>query len=101
MNANCDSTKPRTRRELLNELDVWDKAQGRQISNSSNQGINGSSVMSKDFDGAAWTASHNEDFKALIANARRKATAKIEHTSNTDGTSALEPDRNEKMSIEK
>lgn len=40
--------------------------------------------MNKDFDGAAWAASHDQDFQTLIARARRKATPKIGHASNID-----------------
>ena len=74
VNANCDSKTPRTKRELLRELYTWDKTQSRHV-------INGSltanpSVMSKDFDGAAWAADHDHDFKKLIADAQNKAKFK-------------------------
>ncbi len=84
VNANCDSTRPRSKRELLHELDVWDKTQGRQILNSSTGGSSTSSVMNKDFDGAAWAASHDEDFQSLIAKARRKTNPKLVDTSSID-----------------
>jgi len=84
VNANCDSTRPRTKRELLHELDIWNKTQGRQILTSSTGGSSASSVMNKDFDGAAWAASHDQDFQSLIAKARRKANPKLEDTSSTD-----------------
>ena len=78
VNANCDSLKPRTKRELLHELDIWDKTQGRQIANGSNGAGNASSVMNKDFNGTAWAASHDEDFQKLIAKARIKASSNDE-----------------------
>lgn len=86
VNANCDSPRPRTKRELLHELDIWDKTQGRQLLNISNSGLNASSVMNKDFDGAAWAASHGDDFQTLIARARKKNTQKSEDTSSKGGT---------------
>ncbi|KAL9104145.1 MAG: hypothetical protein Q9163_000892 [Psora crenata] len=82
VNANCDSKKPRTKRELLHELEIWDKAQGRQFINGSSTAS--SSVMKKDFDGAAWASDHNNDFKKLIAEAKKKAKSK-QSDQNTDG----------------
>lgn len=80
VNANCDSPRPRSKRELLHELDLWDKTQGRQI--TSNTGS--ASVMNKDFDGAAWAANHNDDFQALIAKARMKAKPRTEVAGTSD-----------------
>ena len=83
VNANCDSSRPRSKRELLNELDTWERSQGRNIMN----GLGGnetSSVMRKDFDGAAWAMNHGNDFQQLIARARQKPPAKKED-SNTNG----------------
>lgn len=62
---------PKLKRELLRELDVWERAQGGRApvpagSNTSNN------VMRKDFDGAAWSASHGDNFKKLIMNAKMK-----------------------------
>lgn len=91
VNANCDSTRPRTKRELLYELDVWDKTQGRQILNSSTGGSSTSSVMHKDFDGVAWAASHDQDFQSLIAKARGKTIPKLEDTSSMDGPNVVVP----------
>ena len=76
VNANCDSSRPRTKRELLNELDVWERSQGRNILNG--LGGNEISVMRKDFDGAAWATHHENDFQKLIAKARRKPPAQKE-----------------------
>lgn len=88
VNANCDSRKPRSKRELLSELDNWDKTQGRQIANSSG-GTGNSSVMNKDFDGAAWAAVHEIDFQQLVTKAREKSKSNksiiggVEDLSNT------------------
>ena len=92
VNANCDSRRPRTKRELLHELDVWDKTQGRQILNSSSGGVSSSSVMNKDFDGAAWAASHDNEFQSLIARARGKAKPKTEDAGGTDQPDVPAPD---------
>ena len=70
VNANCDSRRPKSKRDLLRELDVWDKTQGRHLTDSA--GPNTSAVMHKDFDGAAWATNHDTDFKRLIANAKLK-----------------------------
>lgn len=93
VNANCDSRRPRTKRELLHELDVWDKTQDRQILNSSSGGGSSSSMMNKDFDGAAWAASHDSEFQSLIARARGKAKPKTEDTGGTDQPDIPAPDR--------
>ncbi|OJD18648.1 DNA repair protein rad18 [Emergomyces pasteurianus Ep9510] len=70
-NANCDSKVPKSKRELLRELDVWERTQGGQAPTTS--GIStASSVMRKDFDASAWATTHDDDYKTLIASARRK-----------------------------
>ena len=71
-NANDDSRKPKTKRELLRELDTWERTQGRQILQSLNaaQGPNG--VMAKDFDGQGYVKSNKDDFDDLIRKAREK-----------------------------
>ncbi|PYH41570.1 E3 ubiquitin-protein ligase RAD18 [Aspergillus saccharolyticus JOP 1030-1] len=71
-NANCDSKSPKPHGVLLRELDVWERTQGNQPSSSSEAP---GSVMRKDFDKAAWSHSHEDDFKRLIANARQKSSA--------------------------
>lgn len=81
VNANCDSLKPKTKRELVHELELWDKTQGRQSSNNCNGVGSTSTVMSKNFDGAAWASNHGNDYQALIAQARRKANPKVASTS--------------------
>ncbi|CAF9914077.1 E3 ubiquitin-protein ligase rad18 [Imshaugia aleurites] len=86
VNANCDSSKPKMKRELLHELEGWDRTQGRQIMSNCNGAGTSSSVMSKDFDGAAWATNHGNNFQTLIAQARRKVNSKVEHTSSTNET---------------
>ena len=96
MNANCDSHRPKIKRELLRELETWDKNQGRQTASSTNGAANASSIMHKDFNGAAWAASHDDEFQHLIAKARSNVKPNNEevvtvddgctgHMSNPDG----------------
>ena len=68
VNANCDSRNPRSKRDLLADLDTWDRTQGRQIANNP---TNSASITSKDFDGKGWATQHKDDFASLIANARK------------------------------
>lgn len=77
VNSNCDSSRPRSKRELLSELDAWERSQGRNILNGLG-GVETNSVMRKDFDGAAWAASHGNEFQQLIARARQRSIAKSE-----------------------
>ncbi len=72
VNANCDSNRPRMKRELLRDLDVWDRSQGRQISNGISGSNDGNAIMRKDFDSVTWAANHNDDFQRLISQARPK-----------------------------
>ncbi|CAK1358204.1 Postreplication repair E3 ubiquitin-protein ligase rad18 [Cercospora beticola] len=71
-NANCDSNSPRSRRDLLRDLDVWEKTQGGKAPQGN--GLT-HAVMRKDFDGAAYSRKHNDDFSRLIADARRKKSS--------------------------
>ncbi|PGH02455.1 DNA repair protein rad18 [Blastomyces parvus] len=68
-NANCDSKVPKPKRELLRELDTWERTQGGQAPAT---GISTASVMHKDFDASTWTITYGDDYKELIANARRR-----------------------------
>jgi hypothetical protein len=70
-NANCDSSRPRKKGELLNDLDVWEKTQGMRAPSLISSLNSGSQVLSKDFDGAGWAAKHGQSFQDLIASARR------------------------------
>lgn len=69
-NANCDSARPKTRMELLHDLDVWERTLGGRapVTLSTHRGAQ---IRDKDFDGTAWAAKHDTSFKDLIANARR------------------------------
>ncbi|MCJ1249776.1 E3 ubiquitin-protein ligase rad18 [Trapelia coarctata] len=74
-NANCDSSKPRSKRELLHDLDLWERTQGGNASAAQGAAGSGGTIMAKDFDGSAWSASHDDDFQRLTAEARRKSAA--------------------------
>ena len=76
-NANCDSKTPKPKRDLLRELDIWERTQG---GNSTTPTDSASSVMRKDFDKPAWSANYDSDFKQLIANARKKSDAVVRST---------------------
>lgn len=76
VNANRDSSRPRTKREMLSELEVWDRTQGRQISKAPGESPNANLIMSKDFDGPAWALTHAKNFQQLISNASKKLDRK-------------------------
>jgi E3 ubiquitin-protein ligase RAD18 len=74
-NANCDSREPKPKRKLLEELDIWERTQGRQILQSMNStvgGGQGTGVMAKDFDGESWMRGNKSDFDELVRRAREK-----------------------------
>ncbi|KAK3059704.1 hypothetical protein LTS18_010232, partial [Coniosporium uncinatum] len=66
-NSSCDSSRPRSKRELLHDLDIWERSQG-----GSARDAGGSGVMKKDFDGDGWATKHRDQFADLLANARKK-----------------------------
>ncbi|KAI6832193.1 DNA repair protein rad18 [Hortaea werneckii] len=69
-NANCDSRQPRTKRELLSELETWERTQGGRAPGG--QASFAANVMKKDFDGAGWASKNKDEFSRLIADAKRK-----------------------------
>ncbi|KAI9375649.1 hypothetical protein BJX61DRAFT_539661 [Aspergillus egyptiacus] len=86
-NANCDSKTPKRKAELLRELDTWERTQGGSATSTPDAA---NSVMRKDFDVASWSASHDNDFKSLIASARKRSDAVIRST--IPGAPPAEPD---------
>jgi hypothetical protein len=82
-NANCDSDHPRTKQDLLNELNTWERT---QLSN------NTSTVMQKDFDGEKWSTRNNDQFKELIAQAKSRGQAKLKHTADKPTESSGQKD---------
>lgn len=67
-NSNCDASESRrkSKRELLKELDTWERTQGGHANTTE------SKIMRKDFDGQGYASTHRNEFDALIANARKK-----------------------------
>ena len=65
INANCDSSTPQPRRDLLRDLDDWEKTKGK----------NPNAIMAKDFDRDAWSSSNEGQFQDLVAMARAKRKA--------------------------
>ncbi|KAJ5200572.1 Zinc finger RING-type [Penicillium cf. griseofulvum] len=78
-NANCDSKHPKSKRILLQELEIWERTQGGHATAPS-PFTTSNNVMRKDFDANEWSNNHDDDFKRLIANARKKSEAKIRST---------------------
>lgn len=93
VNANRDSSRPRTKRAMLQELEVWDRTQGRQISRVQGEFASTNLIMSKDFDGTAWGLSHNNDFQQLISDARRKLGKSDRKDINDNIQSSLNPNQ--------
>lgn len=73
-NSNCDASDDvrKTKRELLRELDAWERTQGGSAN------VKESHIMRKDFDGQGYATEHKSQFDDLIANARARARAKTE-----------------------
>ena len=96
-NANCDSARPRTKRELLRDLDIWERSQGGHAPNVNGPSNGQNDVMRKDFDGHGWAESNKDQFAELIANAKRKRasqTSKEQQDPQPNGSSAsTEADR--------
>ncbi|KAJ5295660.1 hypothetical protein PENANT_c001G07714 [Penicillium antarcticum] len=78
-NANCDSKSPKSKRVLLSELDIWERTQGGHAATQS-PFVSSSNVMRKDFNANEWSSNHDDDFKRLIANARKKSEAQVRST---------------------
>ena len=85
VNANCDSSNPKSKPDLLRELSNWERTQ-----NSTNHSYAAKatklSVMDKEFDRDNWSVNHNSDFQSLIAAARTKAKpgSKADHKVSED-----------------
>ncbi|OJD35677.1 postreplication repair e3 ubiquitin-protein ligase rad18 [Diplodia corticola] len=104
-NANVDSLRPRTKNQLLSELDRWERSQSLESSGGGGiiGGASGAQVMKKNFDGEGWAKSNKGHFDELIAAARgkRAAVRKPEEKSDkeeqagsssiTNGTTAMPP----------
>ncbi|KAL3426028.1 DNA repair protein rad18 [Phlyctema vagabunda] len=72
-NANCDSKQPRRKAELKQDLEKWERTQGAGSFGIGGNGLKpGAQLLDKDFDGMAWSSTHDNSFKELVANAKRK-----------------------------
>lgn len=80
VNANSDSSRPRSKRELLQDLTEWDRSQGRVIPNRLGHTASASSLMQKDFDGVAWGTAHSRDFQRLIQEARKRGSKMLDES---------------------
>lgn len=74
-NANCDAARPKSRHELLRQLDAWERSQGGRAPIVGRAVQNAAIFKDKDFDGSAWAAQHNDSFKDLVASARKSSQA--------------------------
>ena len=64
---------------------MWERSQGSLAPSSAAT----SSILKKDFDGAAWATNHADDFQRLVANARhRKTTPEVSKQVKADGSEA-------------
>jgi E3 ubiquitin-protein ligase RAD18 len=70
-NSNCDAAQPRKHRELLQDLETWEKTQGGRAPTTGRSAQNAAIIKDKDFDGAAWAAKHDASFQDLINQARK------------------------------
>ncbi|KAF2682091.1 DNA repair protein rad18 [Lentithecium fluviatile CBS 122367] len=86
-NSNCDASDAvrKSKRELLRELDEWERTQG------GNANTKESYVMKKDFDGQGHAMAHKSQFDDLIANARKRA--KAVQKSEPEGKTTREPNQ--------
>jgi E3 ubiquitin-protein ligase RAD18 len=80
-NSNCDASDAlrKSKRELLRELDEWERTQGGSANTKE------SHVMRKDFDGHGHATAHKNQFDDLIANARKRVKAAPKATPEGDG----------------
>ncbi|GBF60910.1 postreplication repair E3 ubiquitin-protein ligase [Trichophyton mentagrophytes] len=75
-NANCDAINPKSKRDLLRDLDVWERTQGGLAASQASSRAN-SAIMKKDFDVTAWSQSHDDDYRKLIAEARSMRAKRV------------------------
>jgi len=93
-NANCDAAHPKTRSELLRDLDTWERTMSSAARGSSSYGNHAAQpqVKDKDFDGASWATSHDSSFKDLIAKARHTKKQAEKKSSEASAPEMKQPD---------
>ncbi|KAL8972599.1 MAG: hypothetical protein Q9183_000457 [Haloplaca sp. 2 TL-2023] len=95
VNANADSSRPKSKREMLRELETWDRSTGRSIASGCMDINNPGSVMSKEFDGTAWNLNHRSDFQDLVTQARHtRRVANSPHAKPKSPSTTSEPQDN-------
>jgi hypothetical protein len=81
-NANIDSEYPKSKRELLRELDIWERAHTKPVNNKTKEAT---------WSDEAWGAKHGGEFKDLVEAAKRGIKRrKVEDTVEGDGKKELE-----------
>ncbi|KAK3491611.1 uvs-2 protein [Neurospora crassa] len=82
-NANCDSSRPKKRSELLRDLDEWERTVGNPGTTAGGGGgqqglglmaraqATGAQIKDKEFDGKAWATRYGGSFGDLIKQARK------------------------------
>ncbi|KAF2739025.1 DNA repair protein rad18 [Polyplosphaeria fusca] len=68
-NSNCDSENPRPKKQLLQDLENWERTSGGRAASTE------SKIMQKDFNGQMHASVHKDQFSALIESARKKREA--------------------------
>ena len=68
-NANLDATHPKSRRELLKQLDEWERTQAYP---AAQRGPKENQVANKEFDGKRWANQHANEFDSLVEKARKQ-----------------------------
>ncbi|KAK8231670.1 hypothetical protein HDK77DRAFT_68696 [Phyllosticta capitalensis] len=71
-NANCDSTRPLSKRQLLSELQNWERSQGGGQSQGGLVGRGSGDVMDKEFQRDGWAETNKGQYDDLIAQARSR-----------------------------
>jgi E3 ubiquitin-protein ligase RAD18 len=85
-NANCDSTSPASKRDLLRELSAWEDTLGRQLERpTTNTGF-----MAKDFDRGTHLRTQKGNFDDLIRQAKERAKANAHPPEEKEASSATE-----------
>lgn len=91
VNANCDATCPKSKRELLKDLDVWEKSQGGKARPREDE------IMKKNFDGPGWVGRNRKQFDELIANARKPVRRPA--TSTEEGEDGKQPSAEDDVAV--
>ena len=81
-NANCDSTQPVLKRDLLRELKVWEDTLGRQLERPTTN----SGFMAKEFDRDRHVRNQKGNFDDLIRQARERARVSAQTPDEKDNT---------------